>query len=182
MCREYKNITFRNCDILRGGNTACDIQNGDCAEVHHITFENIRLELEHFYTPSVLQRSEKDNYNLCGDTEISAIVCIGNPRFRDMDMYSFMKEKFLDVGVKKGDRQYASVHDIFVKDVYIYADGEILSKNGAKCVRVYVDNIIEGTEFKNICVENVVLNEKRLQSSEMEIHTTGFDEKEFSIK
>ena len=51
-CVEYKNITFRNIDVLRGGNTTCDIQNGDCADVHDIVFEDIRIELESFYTQS----------------------------------------------------------------------------------------------------------------------------------
>jgi hypothetical protein len=56
-CREYSNITFRHCHVLRGGNTTCDIQNGDCAEVHHITFEDMKglIEIAHAdpYVPSM---------------------------------------------------------------------------------------------------------------------------------
>ena len=182
MCREYSNITFRNCDILRGGNTACDIQNGDCAEVHHITFENIRLELEGFYTQCIMQLSEEDKYSLQGQTEFAQIVSVQNPRFREIDMYAeLMHGKTYDIGLQKGDKQYASVHDILVKDIYVYADEKVLSERGTKCVRVYVKNVIEVSEFKDICIENVVLNGKRLQSSEMEIHAEGFEKKELTI-
>ena len=55
-CREYRDITFRNCDVLRGAYAVCDIQNGDRAEVYNVTFEDIRIELEEFYTPEVLQK------------------------------------------------------------------------------------------------------------------------------
>ena len=61
-CEEYTRITFRNCDVIRGGNTACDVQNGDCARVHGILFEDIRLELESSYTPAVYQKSDAQIY------------------------------------------------------------------------------------------------------------------------
>ncbi len=183
MCREYRNITFRNCDILRGGSVACDIQNGDCAEVHHIAFENIRIELEKFYTPSVMQTSDKQKYMAKDKLEIATIVALYNPRFREMEMFvESMRGKSVDIGLKKGEKDYASIHDILVKDITVYADEKVLSERELQCVRLHAYNMVEGSEFKNITIENIVLNGKRLQASDMEIHTEGFDEKELVVK
>ncbi len=182
MCREYKNITFRNCDALRGGNTVCDIQNGDCAEIHHIVFEDIRMELEGFYTRSVMQNSDEQKYEAKDTLELAAIVSFVNPRFRDMDLYAGLGLQDFDIGLKKGDKDYASIHDIVVKDITVYADEKVLAAKGTKCAYVQVINQIETTEYKNITVENVVLNGKKLSKDEMEIYLLGVDKTEVNVK
>ena len=42
--REIRDITFRDCDVIRNDGAACDIQNCDYADIHDVTFENIRVE------------------------------------------------------------------------------------------------------------------------------------------
>ena len=42
--REISDITFRDCDVIRCDGAVCDIQNCDYADIHDITFENIRIE------------------------------------------------------------------------------------------------------------------------------------------
>ena len=182
MCREYKNITFKNCDILRGGAVACDIQNGDCAEVHDITFENIRVELEGFYTPWVYQESDEQKYDAKNGLEIATIVAFSNPRFREMDFYAGLALQNFDIDLKKGNSAYASIRDITVKDITIYADERVLAEKDTKCACIQVVNQIESSAFKNITVENVLLNGKKLSPTEMEICATGFDQSELKIK
>lgn len=104
MCKEYKNITFRNCDVLRGGTVACDIQNGDCAEIHHITFENIHIELEGFYTASVYQGYDDQKYHAINEMEIAAVVGITNHRFREMKIYEDLFSDPVVIGFRKGDK------------------------------------------------------------------------------
>jgi len=162
---EYKNIIFRDCDILRAGNTACDIQNGDYAEVHDITFENIRVELERFYTPYCLQRTREQVYNRMDEIEIARILCIGNRRFRET--YSFLNIADAQSAIPLGDKRYAGVYNIKVKDIKVYCDEEIDRKYGSQCVILEVRNVIPTTEYRDISVENVTLNGKRLLKEEM---------------
>ncbi len=175
-CREYKNITFRNCDILRAGNTACDIQNGDYAEVHDITFENIRVELESFYTPPMLEQNPitkrvgiaaEMEYNRKDEIEIANIVNIVNSRFRDA--YAFLDIKEVDSEIKPGDKRYAGVSNIKIKDVHVYADEKIIEMEGTNCVRVHAKKYVSTSEFSNITVENVTLNGKKLSKEEMKV-------------
>ena len=51
----------------------CDIQNGDRAEVYNVIFEDIRVELESFYTPEVVQTDYSQKYNAKDNLEISKI-------------------------------------------------------------------------------------------------------------
>lgn len=182
MCREYKNITFKNCDILRGGSVVCDIQNGDCAEVHDILFENLRVELEGFYTPTILQESDDQKYNAQSGLEIAKIVAFSNPRFREMDFYAGLALQNFDIGLKAGNSAYASIRDITVKDIAIYADERVLAEKDTKCACIQVVNQVASSAFKDITVENVLLNGKKLSPIEMEICATGFDQSELKIK
>ena len=172
-CREYKNITFRNCDVLRGCAVACDIQNGDRAEVHHITFENIRLELESFYTPMQLQKSDDEVYDRKNEIEIPQLLAIINPRYRDS--YSFLE------GIGTGDQSdagkphFASVHDITVRDVTVYCDDVIAQRYGTKAVTVFLENQIPTALYQNITVENVVCNGIRLTRDDMTVLTENID-------
>lgn len=182
MCREYDNITFRNCDILRAGNTALDIQNGDCAEVHDILFENIRIEFDGCYTPYVLQLSDDDKYNMQDQLEVAEIVSFGNPRFREMDMYAGLCLPDFSIGLKKGDKEYASIRDITVRDITVYADDRVMREKGEKGMVIKVVNGIQTSNFKNINVENITLNGKRLKADEITIKLDGVDKKALTVK
>ncbi len=42
--QEIRDITFRDCDVIRCDGAVCDVKNCDYADIHGITFENIRIE------------------------------------------------------------------------------------------------------------------------------------------
>ena len=59
----FSNITFRNIDVIRGSTAVLDIQSGDRADIHDVTFEDIRVE----YAPegelaTVLQSEPDQEY------------------------------------------------------------------------------------------------------------------------
>ena len=55
---EYRNILFEDCDCIHGAHILLDIQNGDRAYVHDLTFDNIRCEYSKYQTEPVYQASE----------------------------------------------------------------------------------------------------------------------------
>ena len=169
-CYEYDNITFRGCAVLRGGAFACDVQNGDCAKVHGITFENISLEIESFYTKYQLQSDDSQSYQNQGIVEISTLFNITNARFRTQ--YDFLN---LGCGNQAdfGKPSFASVSGVTIKDVFVYCDESIIAEHGAKCIKLNITNTISTTEYKDITVENIYLNGKKLLHKDMDIAVSG---------
>lgn len=163
--RDFSRITFRDCDVLRGGNTVCDIQNGDCAEVHDILFENIRTELEFGYTPEVMQRTEEQEYTAKDTLAVARILSISNKRFRTY--YAHLGISEAESELPPEDPRYAGVHDVTVKDISIFCDPRIVEAMGTECVSVLMQKVHPTSEYKNIRVENVVLNGKRLSPKDL---------------
>ena len=51
---ELSQVTFRDCDIVRTTEIAMDVQHGDRAAIHDVTFERIRFEVDDVnYTPQI---------------------------------------------------------------------------------------------------------------------------------
>jgi hypothetical protein len=59
---EYRNILFEDCDCIHGAHILLDIQNGDRAFVHDLTFDNIRCEYSKYQTQPIYQSSEDMRY------------------------------------------------------------------------------------------------------------------------
>lgn len=180
-CREYYNITFRDCHILRGAAVACDIQNGDRAEVHHITFENISLELESFYTPMELQKSDADAYSKQDVLDISKLLAITNSRFRKA--YAFLSDVNTGADLSdEGKPHFASVHHILVKNVQVYCDEAIIAQKGTKAVTVSVKKIVPDSYYGDIVVEDVFLNGKKLDAQDMELFFKDVDPSVLTVR
>ena len=57
---EIRDITFRDCDLVRCTHVACDVQNCDYADIHDVLFDDIRVELDSFPQADTYSPSAKD--------------------------------------------------------------------------------------------------------------------------
>lgn len=159
-CREYKNITFKNCNILRAGNTALDIQNGDFAEIHHITFENISVEFNAFDQFPVYQMTDEMVYDGGDRVMIPHLIQIKNHRYREglwKGQYS-LPDEFDLTGIKT-----ASVHDVTFKNIRVYYDEGLPTTEGNPTVLIEQKSTVDGAEFYNVTVEDVFVNGKKIR-------------------
>jgi len=155
-CSEYKDITFRDCDILRAGNTALDIQNGDLAEVHDVTFENIRVEYNAFDTPEVYQATDDTEYTREDEHAYPYLISIKNHRWRT-------KENEIIWGVPmeyKTDADFsgvqnACVHDVTARDITVYYDEYLPLEDGKFKIPTVAYSFVEGVKFYNLKAEDV---------------------------
>jgi len=60
--REICNIRFRDCDAIRTSSAACDVCNIDYADVHDISFENMRVEYGAGRLQPQMQKGDDDRY------------------------------------------------------------------------------------------------------------------------
>lgn len=172
---EFKNITFRNCDVLRGGNTVCDIQNGDCAQVSNILFEDIRVELEGFYTEQELQTDEDAPYSKKNTLDVTRVLMISNKRFRTHDLYVDIGFDPIATELSDSDPRFASVKDVTVRNITLYADKAVLAARGKKCVRISINRDHLTSEYRNITVDGITLNGERVLPCEMEYSARGVE-------
>lgn len=171
-CREYKNITFRNCDILRAGNTALDIQNGDCAEISDILYENINIEYNSFDNVPVMQENDESVYDGYGRIMIPHFIQFANYRFRNEfycdDIWGIPLEMApLDL---TGIQKY-TIHDITVKNINIYFDEEIPVNGDKYPIPLEITSMFDDVKHYNINISDVKINGKAVGAENFEIKT-----------
>ena len=145
---EYNNIIFEDCDIIHSVDICLDIQNGDRAYVHNVTFQNIRCEFCKYQLPSVYQHDMSAPYNGNAGERWSMLFCA----------HSYC-------GVWSEDNRLGNIGDITVRDIYIYAD------KGVPMPKSYIEGAQKryGTtehNTKNVIFDGIYYNGKRLTTLE----------------
>ena len=158
-CRYYHGIVFRDCDILRAGSVALDIQNGDYAEIYDVVFENIRVEYNAFDTKEVYQKTDDQIYDAEDTVAIPHLIHIGNHRFRTKSMMALWKIPEIPADAPDlSGIQYATVHDVTFKDIKVYYDEAIPKREGKYHVPIRVASSFPDVKHKNISVCNIRIN------------------------
>lgn len=158
-CEEYDNISFVNCDVLRGGNTVCDIGNGYTAYIHNIRFEDIRAEYNRFDTPEQLQRTEDTVYQRESEIAIPHLINFFNCKY-DESSYN------VRAGGAITGRSYC-ISDIVCKNLTVYYDEGMPLSEGKPMIMISLQNMRETAKLQNIFIENVVCNGKRLKAEDI---------------
>ena len=84
--------------------------------------------------------------------------------FREMKIYEGLTDRSFGIGMKLGERYYASVHDVLFKDIAVYADEGIVRECGDGCARIELENMVDGSEYYNIVIDGLTLNGKMVEA------------------
>ena len=173
-CRYNHGIVFRDCDILRAGCVALDIQNGDCAEIYDILFENIRVEYNAFDTKEVLQRTDEQVYDAENTIAVPTLLYVGNPRFRSKATSKQWEtsEKLL-CELDLSDIQCAAVHDVICRNITVYYDERIPKKDGKYNVPIRIVSTLPNVKHENILVSDVRINGELLTEENAILDLSG---------
>lgn len=160
-CRTCQNIVFRSIDILRAGNTALDVQNGDTAEVSDVLFEDIRVEYNSFDTREQYQDTDETVYRLQDTVAIPNLVSISSHPFRTANTkYLWGVPTELTAPVDLDGVSIAGVHDVTVRDVRVYFDERLplYGPDSRLRVPVSVHPSREGVVYSAIRVSDVTVS------------------------
>lgn len=143
--KEYKNIVFKNCDILHNMLAALCVSNGYYAEIHDVLFENINVELQEEMVFD-FQREENQVYEWSHKKRVPYLVLVRN------DPYELRVIESEDGSIRKAADELGDVHDVVYKNINVITENEgikpciiITSKNPEK-------------NFNNFTFENLCLN------------------------
>ena len=150
--KEICDITFRDCDLLRTTHIACDVQNVDYADVHHITFDDIRVELDPVSQQPIHIGLNADTYAEDPNSTYMPMLLCSNVTY--IEEYS-------------RDREHRGVNrDILYRNIAVTAPKMPLSH--------FRGWDAEHTS-REVTVENLTLNGVRVTDPETARFTTGPD-------
>ncbi len=115
---EYRNITFKNCDLIRSMGNAIDIQNGRDCLIHNITFENINVEIQDDCMCPMLQSSADQKYAPPVQTALPKLISIDNNKYS-------IRQKTKDRVVRAQCEEFGRVSDILYKNINVYMPEDV---------------------------------------------------------
>ncbi len=164
LCREYKNIVFRNIDIIRGGAMALTVNNGEFAEVSDILFEDIRVEYNSFDLAHDIQVSEDDIYEPTQKNEIPALIKLINIPWRTKEnaaIWGLPEPSYVTPeGITPG-----CVHDVTARNIKVFYDEELGKKDGVFYVPIEIKSYRDDVEFYNINISCIEINGEKIDGN-----------------
>ena len=152
---EYKDIVFRNCDLIHNSVGALCVMNGCYADIHDITFENINVELQSDTLPEIIQYEDKQEYDAGGENLIPALILCRNPHY-------FIRRKASDRLERRPYDKAGHIHDIVFKNINTYTDSDSIVP------KICIQASDEGEKFKNIVLKELYINEAKAELDEFE--------------
>ena len=161
-CREYENISFKNCNILRCGFAALDISNGDCAEIHNIIFENINAEYNSFDTNEVYQEKDEDVYTAQNTVAVPILIFIRNAPFRTPGCCEAWGLPPLTDSIDLSGINSRNIHDVTIKSINVFYDSNIPFRDSESDIKCIISSEEDTDDFYNINISDISVNGKKI--------------------
>ena len=149
---EYRNITFKNCDLIRSAGNAIDIQNGRDCLIHDITFEDINVEIQRDCMCPMLQKSADQKYEPPVKTALPNLISIVNNKYP-------IRQKTLDSVTRLTCEEFGRVRDITYKNINVYMDDGIEDKPQIRFI-----SRDENKPYENIVIDGLYVNGEKQTS------------------
>lgn len=154
-CREYNNISFKSCDILRGGSVAFTVDNGDCAEISDIAFENINVEFNSFDTCDVYQENDDMLYGAENTQTVPRLINFNNGNWRSPQNIELWGLPPLTDEIKLDGIKARNIHDVTVKNINVYYDNDLPLTDGKPEIKIDIWNEVGTEPFENISISDI---------------------------
>lgn len=149
---ECRNILFRDCDLIHGSTIHLDIQHHNRAYIHHIQFENIRIEYNRHQLSEMIQERDDQVYTDTGALRQPMLIAI----------------PIYDMGLFSKDGLHGRVSDVLFRDIQIYADP------GLPRPVIQLSGLSQESTVTRVQIENITLNGKHLCPADTDLHIGPF--------
>ena len=182
-CRRYNNISFTNCDILRGGNAVLDVNNGDCAEISNILFENINVDYNAYDTIEVFQASDEQQYTAQDSIMIPHLIWIGNRDFRNTESISFRGVPYGNgVDLDLSGINQAMIRNVACRNINVYFDESIPKVDGKYNAPICIRSIYPDIIHDNVIISNIRINGKPLKEKDAILNVSSVTDFRFECE
>lgn len=147
---EYKNITFKNCDLIHNSLGAMCISNGNIAEIHDVLFENMNVEFQSVTLCEVIQTEESQEY----DGGKGMAPCLIRNR---LEAYSIRRISSTGI-VRSTSEKPGDIHDVVYRNINVYTDSQ-------RKPRIILKSLFD-KKIKNFKLENIFINGVKAENFE----------------
>ena len=142
--KAYRNISFKNCDVIHVASVALAVNNGNAANISKVNFEDIRVELRDDTLPQVIQRSDTESYPKSDFVKELEVISVDNHRFgiRTKNTDKPCRKVFTD--------DFGSIKDIFFKNIRVFSKAVV--------PKIKIVSVNNAPAFENITLEELTLN------------------------
>lgn len=158
-CREYKDISFTNCDLVRVLGIAIDANCGDFAEISDVRFENINVEVNTYDEPMVYQENDDMKYTREGEIVKPILINFSNYLWRNEETIRLWGIPALYPDIDLDGIDKASLHDFVAKNINVYSEADYPYDD----FDIIVENQREGSYVENIEISDVFINGKKIR-------------------
>jgi hypothetical protein len=171
-CREYSDIVFEDCDLIRNSSVAIRVHQGDYAHIHNVAYRNIRIEWQNDTLPEIVQQSDAQTYDSKGSAGMPWLIVITNSRFRQAWDIISGTEGFLpkeEYEKRRGsDGKIATIGNITFEDIGIF------SESGTLKPIVFLDSTnVKNGIIENVTLKNIALNGRKLSNEDLDMQIIG---------
>ncbi len=154
----YRNIHYKDCDLIHNKAGALAISNGHYADIYNISYENINVEYQANNEYEMLQRSDDMVYDKrCG--MMAMLFRFDNTKFSQSYDTSLADEKDLNWGY---------THDVSINNINVYVD------EGMDAVPLILYSNSDTAPVENVYIENIAINGKPVSSlNELKLHVNN---------
>ncbi len=162
--REYRNIAFRNCDVVHSSGSVLSVLGGNQADIHGIVYENINVEFSSDQQPEIVQKSEAQTYDESEKTAKPRLLCVDNRQYD-------IRQKNPNGVVRKKSEKLGTVHGVRFENIRVFTDSDELRP----CVKVVC--VGEKENISDISLRGLFLNgEEQHDLSRFATEFDNFDE------
>lgn len=146
---EYRNINYKNCDLIHNISAALAVSNGNYANIHDVHYENINIEFQNYRKASIYQDYDAMEYDNGGKIIEPFAIRIDNYKMNAIYNLTYAGSK---------DAQFGRCHGITYKNINIYCDA------GTDKIKLDFNNISDEVVIENVTIENLTVNGKRQEN------------------
>lgn len=147
---EYRDISYRDCDLIHNSTGGMAISNGHYADIHHISYEDIRMEYQRDNQPMIFQASEDMVYDPTSCAQQPDLLRITNTK---------MREDYSVVLADERDEQYGSVHHISYRNIQVFLEEGM----PRPVLRIFSKD--HATPVHDVTLDEIFINAKPADSS-----------------
>ena len=141
---EYRNICFRNSDLIHSSVSALSVSDGGFADIHDVVFEGLNIELQNDTMFQQIQTAENQEYTEYGKHMETKFVFCSNSRYCTRVKGSVLKRAYSE--------KIGAIHDIYFKNI------NILTEDIDYRPQIYIESVDEKTPCKGFYFSNIFVD------------------------